>query len=162
MVVRNAPPRCARKERTNEPKSHLDSIGFRAAISFDAPDWSQVPDQPGVYVIFDREEVIYVGMAGRDDQGSMRRRLRDHASGQVVNMFTQYLLFDRLLDPADLPRTPQAAGLLCRGYIRAYSAARSLTTESGGEARAIEQRLRADLAPSLNGTLASRHRVPSD
>lgn len=48
------------------PESYLDSLGFRSAISFDALDWSEVPDQPGVYVIFDRAEVIYVGMAGRN------------------------------------------------------------------------------------------------
>ncbi len=134
------------------PNETLDSLGFAPAFSLGAPDWSGVPDRPGVYVIFDRTEVIYVGMAGRDGQGSLRRRLRDHASGQVVNMFAQYLLFDRLLDPAALPRTPQAAGLLCRSYIRANCSARTLATATGAEARAVEQRLRADLAPSLNRT----------
>ena len=29
-----------------------------------AADWLAVPDTPGFNVIFDRDEVIYVGMAG--------------------------------------------------------------------------------------------------
>ncbi|HET9866253.1 MAG TPA: hypothetical protein VFQ06_03080, partial [Nitrospira sp.] len=44
-------------------------------------DWATIPDVAGAYVIFDGDEVIYVGMAGRDRGGSLRRRLRDHASG---------------------------------------------------------------------------------
>jgi hypothetical protein len=39
-----------------------------------------------VYVIYDRAEVVYVGMAGRDGGGSLRKRLRDHSSGQVVTL----------------------------------------------------------------------------
>lgn len=142
-------------------EEHLDRLGFTPAVSLGTSDWSGVPDRPGVYVIFDRAEVIYVGMAGRDGKGSLRRRLRDHASGQVVNMFAQYLLFDRLLDPADLPRTPQAAGLLCRAYIRANCSARTIATATGAEARTVEQRLRADLAPSLNGALPARTPEPN-
>lgn len=143
------------------PDERLSGLGFAPAFSLGTPDWSGVPDRPGVYVIFDRTEVIYVGMAGRDGKGSLRRRLRDHASGQVVNMFAQYLLFDRLLDPTDLPRTPQAAGLLCRSYIRSHCTARTLATETGAEARAVEQRLRAVLAPSLNGTPSARTPEPN-
>jgi excinuclease UvrABC nuclease subunit len=43
-------------------------------------DWTTVPAEPGVYVIYDDDEVVYVGMAGRNGQGSLRNRLRDHAS----------------------------------------------------------------------------------
>jgi excinuclease UvrABC nuclease subunit len=114
-------------------------------------DWSAVPDTPGVYVIFDHDEVIYVGMAGRDGKGSLRRRLRDHASGQVVNMFAQYLLFDRILDPADLPRSPQEAGRRCRAHIRQHCQARGLSARDAAEARLIESRLRKDLQPTFNG-----------
>lgn len=52
---------------------------------FDSVEWDKVPDEPGVYVIHDLEEAIYVGMAGRNGRGSLRRRLRDHYSGQIVN-----------------------------------------------------------------------------
>lgn len=114
-------------------------------------DWSAVPDTPGVYVIFDRDEVIYVGMAGRDGKGSLRRRLRDHASGQVVNMFAQYLLFDRILDPVDLPRSPQEAGRRCRAHIRQHCVARSLPAKDAAAARLVEARLRTDLQPTFNG-----------
>jgi hypothetical protein len=34
-----------------------------------------------VYVIHDLDEVVYVGMAGRNGKGTLRNRLRDHASG---------------------------------------------------------------------------------
>lgn len=59
-------------------------------------DWKCVPHAPGAYVIYDGEEAIYVGMAGRDCQGSLRKRLRDHASGQIVNMFGQYILLAKV------------------------------------------------------------------
>jgi excinuclease UvrABC nuclease subunit len=69
--------------------------GFSPTCRFAAPDWATVPDDAGVYAIFDGEELLYVGMAGRDGKGSLRRRLKDHATGQVVNMFAQYLFFAR-------------------------------------------------------------------
>jgi hypothetical protein len=59
-------------------------------------DWATIPEVAGAYVIFEGDEVIYVGMAGRDRSGSLRRRLRDHASGQIVNMFAQYLFLARV------------------------------------------------------------------
>jgi excinuclease UvrABC nuclease subunit len=114
-------------------------------------EWSTIPDTPGVYVIFDRGEVIYVGMAGRDGKGSLRRRLRDHASGQVVNMFAQYLLFSRILDPKDLPRSPQEAGKRCRSHIQQYCSVRVWTAPDGKEARIVEAQLREKLHPTLNG-----------
>lgn len=51
----------------------------------DAP-WGDVPDAPGVCVIYDREEIVYVGMAGRNGRGSLRNRLRDHYSRQIVSL----------------------------------------------------------------------------
>lgn len=131
--------------------SFLDAAGFGPAVSMGAADWLAVPDTPDVYVIFDRDEVIYVGMAGRDGNGSLRRRLRDHASGQVVNMFAQYLLFDRILDPADLPRSPQEAGRRCRAHIHQHCQARVLPSKDAAEARLVEGRLRTELQPTFNG-----------
>lgn len=135
--------------------SILDAEGFGPAVSMGTGDWLAVPEMPGAYVIFDREEVIYVGMAGRDGKGSLRRRLRDHASGQVVNMFAQYLLFERILDPADLPRSPQEAGRRCRAYIRQHCLVRVLPTRDAAEARLIEARLRSELQPTFNGLKAA-------
>ena len=128
----------------------LDELGFLPTISMGTADWTAVPDTPGVYVIFDRDEVIYVGMAGRNGKGSLRKRLRDHSTGQVVNMFAQYMLFNRLLDPVDLPRSPQEAGKRCRAYIREHCTARALPSEDGAAARAIEIQLRSRLAPTFN------------
>ena len=87
-------------------------------ITFKHVKWDQVPETPGVYVIYDRnDEVIYVGMAGRNGKGNLRNRLRDHRSGQIVNMFTQYLFLarvqfevpDRIKHPIRHPRDAKSA-----------------------------------------------------
>lgn len=116
-------------------ESILDALGFTPPFSMGGANWLAVPDTPGVYVIFEQDEVVYVGMAGRDQKGSLRRRLRDHASGQIVNMFAQYLLFARLLVRDDRPRTPRQAALKCRAYIRARCSARTLSLADKAEAR---------------------------
>lgn len=128
----------------------LDDLGFSTQITMSITDWSVVPDTPGVYVLFEDDEVIYVGMAGRDQKGSLRRRLRDHASGQIINMFAQYLLFARLLPNDDRPSTPREATLQCRTYIRANCTARVLSRADKSEAVSIERQLRHRLQPTFN------------
>lgn len=128
----------------------LDDLGFSPQITMGITDWSVVPDTPGVYVLFEDDEVIYVGMAGRDQKGSLRRRLRDHASGQIVNMFAQYLLFARLLPKDDRPSTPREATLQCRAYIRAHCTARVLSRADKSEAVSVERQLRRRLQPTFN------------
>lgn len=120
-------------------------------VRFAEVDWVQVPDQPGAYVIYDREEVVYVGMAGRDGKGSLRRRLRDHSSGQIVNMFAQYLFLGRVqfLGPEPL-RHPTAAQAACRAYIRERCAFRFAISANGAAARLLEQQLKQELRPVLN------------
>src|SRR6516164_7048792 len=96
----------------------LTAASFSGLVRFDGVDWNAVPAEPGVYVIFDREECVYVGMAGRDGGGSLRSRLRDHASGQVVNMFAQYLFLARVQFQSEERIThPRAAKAACRAYI---------------------------------------------
>ncbi len=65
-------------------------------VGFLDVEWDTVPTDPGAYVIYDLDEVVYVGMAGRSGRGSLRNRLRDHRSGQMVNMFAQYLFLARV------------------------------------------------------------------
>ena len=65
-------------------------------ISFRDANWAAIPNEPGVYVIWDGDEVVYVGMSGRNGKGGLRNRLRDHSSGQIVNMFAQYLFLARV------------------------------------------------------------------
>ena len=67
-----------------------------SVTAFRDVDWADIPAEPGVYVIYDRDEVIYVGMSGRNGKGNLRNRLRDHRSGQIVNMFAQYLFLARV------------------------------------------------------------------
>ncbi len=131
----------------------LDMLGFTPALRMGEANWaSTIPDAPGVYVIFDSDRVIYVGMAGRSGAGSLRRRLRDHASGQVVNMFAQYLLFARILDGPERPRTPREAATQCRAYIRQHCSVRVLALADAAAARRLEGELRHRLAPVFNAS----------
>jgi hypothetical protein len=105
-----------------------------------------------VYVIFDREECLYVGMAGRDGGGSLRSRLRDHSSGQVVNMFAQYLFLARVQFVSEERIThPRAAKAACRAYIADRCSFRYLVVGTGAEAWALEAGLKVELSPALNG-----------
>ena len=75
--------------------------GFSQRAQFSDIKWKDVPEQAGVYIIYDIEEVVYVGMAGRNGKGSLRNRLRDHAGGSIVNMFAQYLFLARVQFASD-------------------------------------------------------------
>jgi excinuclease UvrABC nuclease subunit len=120
-------------------------------VRFSAVDWSDVPDLPGAYVIYDEGEAVYVGMAGRDGKGSLRRRLRDHASGQIVNMFAQYLFLARVQFVGDERiRHPVEAQKACRAYVRERCGFRFITASDGAEASALERQLKAELRPALN------------
>jgi excinuclease UvrABC nuclease subunit len=122
-----------------------DRIAFRDA------NWTTVPNEPGVYVIFEGDEVIYVGMSGRNGKGGLRNRLRDHSSGQIVNMFAQYLFLARvqfLTEPRiSHPRDAKAA---CRAYIEERCHFQYKVASSGAEARELERRLKQELNPKLN------------
>jgi excinuclease UvrABC nuclease subunit len=131
--------------------ANLCTARLSEPIRFESPDWSAVPDRPGVYVISDMDEVIYVGMAGRNGRGSLRRRLQDHASGQIVNMFAQYLFLARVQFVSDDRIThPRPAKAACRAYIAERCSFQYLATMTGAEARALENQLKAELQPTLN------------
>lgn len=125
--------------------------GFSPPIRFNMPSWDDVPAAPGVYVIFEGDEVLYVGMAGRNGRGSLRNRLRDHASGQMVNMFAQYLFLARVQflskERITHPRDAKAA---CRGYVAERCSFTYRVTAGAAEARELESRLKTDLKPVLN------------
>ena len=114
-------------------------------------DWAQIPESPGVYVIYDNEQVIYVGMSGRNGKGTLRNRLRDHCSGQIVNMFAQYLFLahvqfistDRITHPRDAKRA-------CREYIADRCSFRYRVVENAAQARQLEKELKTELKPTLN------------
>lgn len=127
------------------------SVLLSPPTPFANADWLNVPDVPGAYVIYEGDEVVYVGMAGRDGKGSLRRRLRDHATGQIVNIFAQYLFLARVqfLD-AERIRDPKAAQSACRAYIHQRCSFRFAITANGAEARQLEQQLKHDLGPALN------------
>ena len=114
--------------------------------------WNQVPEASGVYAIFDGPELLYVGMAGREGKGSLRKRLRDHSSGQVVNMFAQYLFLARVqFTVAERVTHPMQAKALCQNYIRENCWLSWRVCESASEARALEATLKQSLRPVLNG-----------
>lgn len=133
--------------------SILDRLGFSPRHSFANRNWRTVPDIPGVYVILDGSEAIYVGMAGRNGKGSLRRRLRDHSSGQIVNMFVLYLLFDRILYTADSPRSPNEAKIRCRAYICHECEFRFLAVQDKTEVFRLENQLKRELQPTFNQTV---------
>lgn len=127
--------------------------GFSPWQRFNAIAWNDVPDEPGVYAISEPSELLYVGMAGRDGKGSLRRRLKDHASGQVVNMFAQYLFFAKAQFLVESRvRHPIEAKQLVQQYVREHCSLAWRVCMSATEARAMESDLRRQLVPSLNGT----------
>ena len=122
-----------------------DPIPFRNA------NWIDIPNVPGVYVIADNREIVYVGMSGRNGKGGLRNRLRDHASGQIVNMFAQYLFLARVQflgnERIAHPRDAKAA---CKAYIEERCSFQYAVAETAAEARAMEQQLKGELNPKLN------------
>lgn len=126
-------------------------IPLSEPIAFATVKWTNIPETPGVYVIADQSEVVYVGMAGRNGKGSIRNRLRDHASGQIVNMFAQYLFLARVqflgTERITHPRNAKAA---CRDYILQRCTFRYASTGNAAEARALEKQLKKELQPVLN------------
>ena len=124
---------------------------FSDAVSFDSVDWNAIPDASGVYIIYDRDDILYVGMAGRDGRGTLRRRLKDHSSGQVVNMFAQYLFLARVqfvsVERITHPRDAKSA---CRAYIVDRCSFRFKVTATASEARELENNLKRELRPILN------------
>ena len=120
-------------------------------IRFQDIAWDKVPAETGVYVIFDLDEIVYVGMAGRNGRGSLRNRLRDHSSGQIVNMFAQYLFLARVQFLSEERIThPREAKAACQAYIRERCSFQFLVTGDSGAARALEDQLKVELKPSLN------------
>ena len=120
-------------------------------ISFNEVDWKEVPDDTGIYVIYEGEEVLYVGMAGRSGKGSLRRRLKDHFSGQIVNMFTQYLFLARVqFLPEERITHPREAKAWCHRYIKERCSFSYQITSDSGAARDLENNLKKTLNPALN------------
>ncbi len=127
------------------------SSRLTSPVPFSDVNWMTVPDAAGAYVIYDGDEVLYVGMAGRDQKGSLRRRLRDHASGQIVNMFAQYLFLACVqFLREERCRHPNEAKAACREYIRERCSFSFIMAADGTEARDLERRLKQELSPSLN------------
>jgi len=130
---------------------HVTPPGFSERTWFNAVDWSDVPDVAGVYIIYDNDEVLYVGMAGRDGKGSLRRRLKDHSSGQIVNMFAQYLFLARVqFTSAEQITHPRAAKAACREYVFERCSFRYKALTSAAEARELEGKLKRELQPAFN------------
>tara|TARA_Y100001958_G_C20891720_1_gene317617 strand:- start:176 stop:571 length:396 start_codon:yes stop_codon:yes gene_type:complete len=129
----------------------MAEVRLSRLIQFNEVNWKEVPDETGIYVIYDNDEVLYVGMAGRNGRGSLRNRLKDHRSGQIVNMFAQYLFLDRVqFLPEERITHPRDAKAWCRKYIDERCSFRYQTTIDSSIARDLENHLKAELKPSLN------------
>ena len=102
-------------------------------------------------MVYEGDELLYVGMAGRNGKGCLRNRLRDHASGQIVNMFAQYLFLARAqFVPQERVTHPREAKKACQDYLRERCAFAYAVTDDGSTARSLENHLKRDLQPSLN------------
>ncbi len=120
-------------------------------ILFADVDWKDIPDLPGVYVIYDCKEVVYVGMAGRNGKGSLRKRLKDHSTGQIVNMFAQYLFLDRVqFLSKNRIKHPREAKIACRKYIVERLGFRYRLAKDASDARTLEASLKMRLCPTFN------------
>lgn len=137
------------------PLDKLDSLGFSPFHSFSKPDLATVPDTTGVYAIYEGDEVVYVGMAGRDGKASLRWLLLYHFSGQVqvADLFAQHVLFGRVLYQTGLPRSPKEARHKCREYIRQECRFRFLIESDIAAALRMEEDLISELKPTANLTL---------
>src|SRR5262245_9143491 len=144
----NGPQRFGDDSRSLQPDP---LVGFSEIVRFSDVSWDAVPDAPGVYVVYDGAEVLYVGMAGRTGAGTLRKRLRDHSSGQVVNMFAQYLFLARVqFVVTERVTHPRAAKAACRAYILDRCSLRYRVMPNAIEARALENTLKRQLNPVLN------------
>ena len=129
----------------------IDNVQMSDVVAFRDVDWAKVPAEAGVYVIYDSGEVIYVGMSGRNGKGNLRNRLRDHCSGQIVNMFAQYLFLARVqFIPEERITHPRDAKAACHKYMVDRCSFRYCVTDDGIEARELENKLKAELKPTLN------------
>ena len=128
-----------------------NSVLLSERLDFQSIDWKRVPAEPGVYVIYQADEAIYVGMSGRNGKGNLRNRLRDHSSGQIVNMFAQYLFLARVqFIPDERIAHPRDAKAACHAYIQEHCSFSYAVTRNGAEARRLEDILKKSLEPSLN------------
>src|SRR4051794_31708328 len=110
-----------------------------APINFKDVAWATIPACAGAYVIYEGAQVIYVGMSGRNGKSGRRSRLRDHSSGQIVNMFAQYLFLARIqFIPAERTTLPRDAKLACREYILNRCSFRYAIAATAAEARMLD------------------------
>jgi hypothetical protein len=79
----------------------------RARVAANDVDWTQVPESPGVYVIYDNDEVIYVGM-----------RTAQHVPAPLL-LARAVLARDQTEIARHLRRPTEARSLIQRGDIRA-------------------------------------------
>lgn len=120
--------------------------GFSPLMRFESVDWKKLKNEPGVYLIYDEDELVYVGSSGQ-----LGKRLKDHSTGNIVQMFPQYLFLNRVqFVTTDRIRHPRDARSVCFEYICKHCAFRCMGTPSKHEAEEIERRLKALLRPTLN------------
>lgn len=135
-------------------------------------DWpsDQVPRRAaGVYTVWRREELIYVGMSGRGAQAEdfvaspdhpekavgLWTRLTSHASGRRSGDQFNIYVCDRFIVPALTSRQQREIGRgqllldrLTRDFIREHLSYRFLICRDGAQALGTERAVRAGLLPA--------------
>ncbi|MGO9961439.1 MAG: hypothetical protein ACLP50_36605 [Solirubrobacteraceae bacterium] len=140
-------------------------------LVFTFADWpsGQVPRRAaGVYTVWRRDELIYVGMSGRGAQSEdfavrpdrpekamgLWTRLNSHASGRRAGDQFNVYVCDRFIVPVLTPQQQHEVGRgqllldrLTRDYIREHLSYRFLVSRDGAEALSTERAVRAGQLP---------------
>ena len=117
-------------------------------------DWpdSKVPNSPGVYAVWENEELVWVGSAG----GSLRSRFARHVKGQRRGSKFLMAVYSRLMfRHMGLEKAMQTAGetqllvdLITGKYVRKQLAYRYLSTQDEIAAEQIAHLICSGQTPS--------------
>jgi len=91
------------------------------------------------------------GISALNGKVKRRNRPRDNSTGQIVNMFAQYLFLARVqFLSCERITHPRGAKRACHLYIREHCSFRFKVMGNGNDARILEDQLKAQLKPTLN------------
>ena len=137
--------------------SALDELKAGAQHRFS--DWvnTPIPRGPtGVYTIWHENLFVYVGMSWKESSRGLWGRMDSHASGRRSgDQFCVYVS-DRFILPTlsaddlkDIAQGERRLDLLVREYIQTHFSYRYVLTETGAEARSIENQIRTEGLPGV-------------
>ena len=128
--------------------SAVEQLGSGRLFRFAAWPVAEVPELPGLYTIWERDQFLYVGMAGRGvgTKSLLRGRLNSHASGRRSgDQFCLYVC-DRLIVPhlgaeqlSDIGAGRLSLDAMTNRFVRERLSFRFVTTTDGKDALDLER-----------------------